>query len=80
MAYNVENVCKLKKALYGLKKAPRSWYHIMDKYLQDKGFKKGTVDSNLYIKYEGDNLLVVLVYVDDIIFGCTNDSYVQWFC
>ena len=33
----------------------------------------------MYIKYEGDNLLVVLVYVDDIVFGCTNDSFVQWF-
>ena len=51
----------------------------MDKYLQDKGFKKGIVDSNLYIKSEGDNLLVVLVYVDEIIFGYTNKSYVQWF-
>ena len=28
---------------------------------------------------EGDDLLVVLVYVDDIIFGCTNDPSVQWF-
>jgi hypothetical protein len=33
----------------------------------------------LYIKYEGDDLLVVLVYVDDIIFGCTNEPSVQWF-
>ena len=33
----------------------------------------------MYIKTEGDDLLVVLVYVDDIIFGCTNDSFVQWF-
>jgi hypothetical protein len=51
----------------------------LDKFLQDKGFKKGTVDKNLYIKSEGDDLLVVLVYVDEIIFGCTNDSFVQWF-
>ena len=76
---NPDNVCKLKKDLYGLKQAPRSWYDRLDKYLQDKGFKKGNVDSKLYIKYEGDNLLIVLVYVDDIIFGCTNDSSVQWF-
>ena len=62
-----------------MKQAPRAWYHRRDKYLQNKGFKKGIVDSNLYIKSEGDNLLVVLVYVDDIIFGCTNDSFVQWF-
>jgi hypothetical protein len=76
---NPNYVCKLKKALYGLKQAPRAWYYRLDKFLQEKGFKKGTVDSNLYIKSEGDNLLVVLVYVDDIIFGCTNESYVQWF-
>ena len=64
---NPDNVCKLKKDLYGFKHAPRAWYQRLDKYLQDKGFKKGTVDSNLYIKFEGDNLLVVLVYVDGVI-------------
>ena len=62
-----------------MKQELRAWYYRLDKYLQEKGFKKGTIDSNLYIKFEGDNLLVVLVYVDDIIFGCTNDSSVQWF-
>jgi hypothetical protein len=71
---NRNYVCKLKKALYGLNQAPRAWYYRLDKFLQDKGFKKGTVDNNLYINSEGDNLLVVLVYVDDIIFGCTNES------
>jgi hypothetical protein len=76
---NPNYVCKLKKALYGLKQAPRSWYFRLDKFLQDKGFKKDTIDSNLYIKSEDDNLLVVLVYVEDIIFGCTNESSVQWF-
>lgn len=65
--------------MYGLKQAPRAWYARLDKYLQDKGFKKGSVDSNLYIKHEGDELLIVLVYVDDIIFGCTNNSSVEWF-
>jgi hypothetical protein len=76
---NPDYVCKLKKALYGLKQAQRLWYYRLDKFLQDKGFKKGTIDSNLYIKYEGVALLVFLVYVDDIIFGCTNDPSVQWF-
>jgi hypothetical protein len=72
-------VCKLKKTLYGLKQAPRAWYGRLDKYLHDKGFKKDSADSNLYTKYEGADLLVVLVYVDDITFGCTNHSSVQWF-
>jgi hypothetical protein len=76
---NPDYVCKLKKELYGLKQAPQARYYRLDKFLQDKGFKKGFVDNNLYIKSEGDDLLVVLVYVDEIIFGCTNDSSVQRF-
>jgi FtsZ-interacting cell division protein YlmF len=65
---NPDLVCKLKKALYGLKQAPRAWYHTLDTYLKDKGFKRGTTDNNLYIKTEDNDLLIVLVYVDDIIF------------
>jgi hypothetical protein len=72
-------VCKLKKVLYGLKKSPRAWYHRLYTYLKDKGFKRGTFDNNLYIKTKGNDLLIVLVYVDDIIFGCNKESLVQWF-
>jgi hypothetical protein len=68
---NPNYVCKMKKALYGLKQAPCAWYYRLDTFLQEKGFKKGIVDNNLYINSEGDNLLVVLVYVD---VGCTNES------
>jgi hypothetical protein len=76
---NPNLVYKLKKSLYGLKQAPRAWYHRLDTYLKDKGFKRGTTDNNLYIKIEDNDLLIVLVYVDDIIFGCNKDSLVQWF-
>jgi hypothetical protein len=63
---NLDYVCKLKMALYGLKQVPRAWHYRLDKFLEDKGFKKGIVDSNLYIKSEGDDLFVVLVYVDEL--------------
>jgi hypothetical protein len=76
---NLDLVCKMKKYLYGLKQAPHAWYHRLDTYLKDKGFKRGTVDNNLYIKIEDNDLLIVLVYVDDIIFICNKDSLVQWF-
>ena len=65
--------------MYGLKQAPRAWYSRLDKYLHDKGFKKGIVDNNLYIKSEADDLLIVLIYVDDIIFGSTSAHSIQWF-
>ena len=43
-------VCRLKKALYGLKKAPRAWYACLDGYLRQQGFKKDTVDRNIYVE------------------------------
>jgi hypothetical protein len=76
---NPDLVCNLKKALYGLKQAPHASYHRLDMYLKDKGFKRGTVDNNLYIKIEGNDFFIVLVYVDDIIFRCNKDSLVKWF-
>src|SRR3984885_12829257 len=72
-------VCRLKKALYGLKQAPRTWYYRLDKHLHQQGFSKGSADSNLYIKVENDKLLILVVYVDDIIFGSNEEDMSQSF-
>jgi len=72
-------VCRLKKALYGLEQAPRAWYYRLDKYLHQQGFSKGSADNNLYIKIENDKLLILVVYVDDIIFGSNEESMSQSF-
>lgn len=67
-------VCKLRKALNGLRQAPRAWYARLDSYLRKIGFGKGLVDSHLCVKREQSNQLVVIVYVDDIIFGGNDDE------
>eukprot|EP00253_Pinus_taeda_P003155 PITA_03155 len=72
-------VCRLKKALYGLKQAPRAWYYQLDKYLHQQGFSKGSADSNLYIKIENNKLQILVVYVDDIIFGRNEEAMSQSF-
>jgi len=72
-------VCRLKKALYGLKQAPRAWYYWLDKYLHQQGFIKGSTDSNLYIKIDNDKLLILVLYVDDIIFGSNEEDMSQNF-
>jgi len=72
-------LCRLKKALYGLKQAPRAWYYRLDKYLHQQGFSKGSADSNIYIKIENDKLLILVVYVDDIIFGNNEEAMSQSF-
>ncbi|GJY42513.1 retrovirus-related pol polyprotein from transposon TNT 1-94 [Tanacetum coccineum] len=65
------HVYKLKKALYRLKQAPRVWYDELSKFLLQNHFNKGTIDPTLFI-IRFDDILVVQVYVDDIIFGSTN--------
>jgi hypothetical protein len=59
LSKNIDYVYKLKKALYGLKQAPRAWYSILDKYLQQAGFRKGSGDNNLYINVSQGNILLV---------------------
>ncbi|GKD59199.1 retrovirus-related pol polyprotein from transposon TNT 1-94 [Tanacetum coccineum] len=73
------HVYKLKKALYGLKQAPRAWYDELSKFLLQNHFFKGTIDLTLFIRRFDDDILVVQVYVDDIIFGSTNPRYTQLF-
>nr|GEY95464.1 copia protein [Tanacetum cinerariifolium] len=63
---------KLKKALYGLKQAPMSWYDELSMFLLQNHFFKGTIDPTLFIRHFDDDILVVQVYVDDIIFGSTH--------
>ena len=40
-----------------------------------KGFKPGSLDPTLFTKTYDDELFVCQIYVDDIIFGCTDQRY-----
>ncbi|CAI7728729.1 unnamed protein product [Closterium sp. NIES-54] len=60
-------VCKLKKAIYGLKQVPRCWYEKLEEVLLSGGFKTSQVDHSLFLLGEGEQLLLLLVYVDDIL-------------
>ena len=69
MTHDKDIVCRLRKTLYGLKQAPRTWYARLDKHLTKLGYSKGMVDSNLYWKGIDDGLIILVIFVDDIIFG-----------
>lgn len=61
------HLCRLKRALYGLKKAPRAWYTRNDRYLIGFGFTKSEADENIYhIVVEG-KLFIIFLYVDEFI-------------
>ncbi|GJW80911.1 retrovirus-related pol polyprotein from transposon TNT 1-94 [Tanacetum coccineum] len=71
---NQSHVYKLKKALYGLKQAPRAWYDMLSSFLISQHFSKGAVDPTLFTRKSRNDLLLVQIYVDDIIFESTNTA------
>nr|GFB38610.1 putative ribonuclease H-like domain-containing protein [Tanacetum cinerariifolium] len=63
-----DKVYKVENILYGLHQAPSAVYETLSTYLLDNGFHRGTIDKTLFIKRLKDDILLVQVYVDDIIF------------
>ncbi|GJZ98897.1 retrovirus-related pol polyprotein from transposon TNT 1-94 [Tanacetum coccineum] len=74
-----EKVYLLRKALYGLKQAPRAWYDELSNFLISKVFTKGTIDEALFTKSYGEDILLVQIYVNDIIFRPTNPKFSKRF-
>ncbi|GJR68013.1 retrovirus-related pol polyprotein from transposon TNT 1-94, partial [Tanacetum coccineum] len=71
---NPSHVYKLKKALYGLKQAPRAWYDMLSRFLISQQFSKAAVDPTLFTQHVRNDILLVQIYVDDIIFASTNTA------
>jgi hypothetical protein len=68
-------VCRLKKSLYGLKKAPRAWYAKMDSYLLSQNFVRCKSNPNVYMLWMDDSLLLLVMYVDDLLItGCSTST------
>ena len=57
----------MKKALNGLKKGLLAWYEKIDGYFMSLGFNKSVVDPNLYYNIVGDECLILVLYVDDLL-------------
>ena len=74
---NSNLVCRLNKAIYGLKQSPRAWYGKLSSYLNSCNFKISSADHSLFTKISGENTTLVLVYVDDIIVTGNNINEIK---
>ena len=68
------HVCKLKRSLYGLKQSPRMWNHTIDEFMIKMSFSKCESDHCLYIKRIDGDMVIVVLYVDDLIIASGNNS------
>ena len=63
-----EGYClKLLKSLYGLKQAPRNWNKNIVKQIKSLGSKQCVLDNCLFVKYIGEEIYLISLYVDDIL-------------
>ncbi|MCO5599429.1 hypothetical protein L7F22_053532 [Adiantum nelumboides] len=74
-----DKVCKCNKALYGLKQSPCAWYEKADTHLVKRGFCNSPIESTLYVKREGDVLLIVVLYVDELLITGPNKRHIAEF-
>ena len=70
---------RLKKALYGLKQAPLAWNMELDSYLKSIGFEQFPSEPCLYVKYIGNDIIILPVYVDDFIIAYSNTQLYEEF-
>ncbi|KAK4254159.1 hypothetical protein QN277_020331 [Acacia crassicarpa] len=68
-------VCKLKRSLYGLKQSPRAWFDRFTRVMKKHGFTQGQSDHTLFVKHYNGKMTILTVYVDDIIL--TGDDEVE---
>ena len=72
-------VLRLRKALYGLRQAPRAWNAKLDSTLKRMGFMPSPHEAAIYRRGNGENALLVGVYVDDLVITGAKDAEVAAF-
>ena len=65
-----DQVCKLKKSLYGLKQASRTWNATLIKFLNEYGLKQLKSDVCVFVNKH----LIVAIYVDDLIIASKDEK------
>ncbi|CAM8905238.1 unnamed protein product [Rhodiola kirilowii] len=77
--HHPDHVYRLKNALYGLKQAPRAWYERLTEFLINHGYVRGGVDRTLFMKHIRIDFIIAQIYMDDIVFGSSNQKMVDKF-
>jgi hypothetical protein len=72
-------VLHLRKTLYGLRQAPQAWNAKLDSTLKGMGFEQSPHKAAIYRRGNGENALLVGVYIDDLVITGIKDAEVAAF-
>ncbi|CAI7822275.1 unnamed protein product [Closterium sp. NIES-53] len=72
-------VCQLQTSLYGIKQAPRLWQQYLHARLTRIEFKQLPHDQGMYRLTKTDDYILLIVYVDDLLYIGSNDGITTWF-
>lgn len=74
-----QKVCKLHKAIYGLKQSGRQWFKCIDAVFKEFGLNQSKYDQCIYYVNNENALMIVGLYVDDILIACNNKRFTEKF-
>ena len=70
-------VCRLKNALYRLKQLPRAWFGRLSYTMKGFGYKQAMADHTLFFKRDGDDITLLIIYVNDMIVTSSSPEEVK---
>ena len=77
MTRNGSKICwKLKKSLYGLKQSGRNWNSMFHSFLTAQGLEQSDSDHCVYTKHDGDLIVIIIIWVDDIIIASNDEQMI----
>ena len=59
--------------LYGLRQSPLAWFRVLDRLFRSKGLSRSNEDPSLYIS----ETLIIIVFVDDLVFFARSKETIQ---
>ena len=74
---NPDKVCRLNKAIYGLKQSARCWNSVIDSYLIENNFSRSDADNCIYYRVTDAYVILICVYVDDTIIASDNPNVLK---
>ena len=72
-------VCKLNKAIYGLKQAANRWHSTIVEFMKTQNLTPSVMDPCVFIRKTASSTLIILLWVDDLIIAASDEKTLNTF-